>query len=99
MSYNDIGDMFSQYSKGDPKNCQHLKELFEQAVTQMIEEGEIVNPISASKVPVSLLISGACIIIPAGSELDQIDTSIEFTSDSAKSGSIIVKIPFVIVRN
>ena len=42
MSYNDIGDMFSQYSKGDPKNCQHLKELFEQAVTQMIEEGEIV---------------------------------------------------------
>jgi len=34
--------MFSQYSKGNPKNCQHLKELFEQAVTQMIEEGEIV---------------------------------------------------------
>ena len=42
MSYNDIGDMFSQYSEGDPKNYQHLKELFEQAVTQMVEEGEIV---------------------------------------------------------
>jgi len=42
MSYNDIGDMLSQYSKGDPKNRQHLKELFEQAITQMVEEGEIV---------------------------------------------------------
>ena len=44
MSYNDIGDMFSQYSKGDPTNCKHLKELFGQAITQMIEEGEIIIP-------------------------------------------------------
>jgi hypothetical protein len=38
MSYNDISDMFAEYSKGNSKNCKHLKELFEQAVIQMVEE-------------------------------------------------------------
>ena len=42
MSYNDIRDMFAKYSKGETKNCKHLKELFEQAMAQMIEEDEII---------------------------------------------------------
>jgi len=41
MSYNDISDMFGEYTKSNSKNCQHLKELFEQAIVQMIDEGEI----------------------------------------------------------
>jgi hypothetical protein len=47
MSYNDISDMFSEYSKGNSKNCKHLKELFEQAIIQMMEEEMIeVAPIT-----------------------------------------------------
>ncbi|MEK9681623.1 MAG: hypothetical protein VW081_01940 [Nitrosopumilus sp.] len=50
MSYNDISDMFSEYSKGNSKNCKHLKELFEQAIIQMMEEEMIeVAPITVKK--------------------------------------------------
>lgn len=50
MSYNDISDMFSEYSKGNSKNCKHLKELFEQAIIQMVEEEAIeVAPITIKK--------------------------------------------------
>ena len=38
MSYNEIADTFSEYSKGKSSNCQHLIELFEQAMIQMQEE-------------------------------------------------------------
>ena len=50
MSYNDISDMFSEYSKGNSKNCKHLKELFEQAIIQMVEEELIeVSPPTIKK--------------------------------------------------
>ncbi|MBT3474676.1 MAG: hypothetical protein HN808_01115 [Thaumarchaeota archaeon] len=35
MSYNEIAETFSEYSKVKSKNCQHLIELFEQAMIQM----------------------------------------------------------------
>ena len=38
MSYNEIAETFSEYSKVKSKNCQHLIELFEQAMIQMQEE-------------------------------------------------------------
>ena len=41
MSYNEIAETFSEYSKVKSKNCQHLIELFEQAMFQM-EEEEII---------------------------------------------------------
>ena len=41
MSYNEIAETFSEYSKVKSKNCQHLIELFEQAMIQM-EEEEII---------------------------------------------------------
>ena len=40
MSYNEIAETFSEYSKVKSKNCQHLIELFEQAMIQMQEEEE-----------------------------------------------------------
>ena len=48
MSLNDITDSFSQYAKGNTKQCQHLKELLEQAIIQLEEEQEI--PIVIKKV-------------------------------------------------
>ena len=42
MSYNEIAETFSEYSKVKSKNCQHLIELFEQAMIQMQEEEEII---------------------------------------------------------
>ena len=41
MSYNEIAETFSEYSKVKSKNCQHLIELFEQAMIQ-IQEEEII---------------------------------------------------------
>ena len=41
MSYNEIAETFSEYSKVKSKNCQHLIELFEQAMIQM-EDEEII---------------------------------------------------------
>ena len=41
MSYNEIAETFSEYSKGKSSNCQHLIELFQQAMIQM-EEEEII---------------------------------------------------------
>ena len=38
MSYNEIPETFSEYSKVKSKNCQHLIELFEQAMIQMQKE-------------------------------------------------------------
>ena len=38
MSLNDISDSFSQYAKGNNKQCEHLKELFSQAIIQLEEE-------------------------------------------------------------
>ena len=35
MSYNEIAETFSEYSKVKSKNCQHLIELFEQAMNKM----------------------------------------------------------------
>ena len=43
MSYNEIAETFSEYSKVKSKNCQHLIELFEQAMIQMQEEEEIIQ--------------------------------------------------------
>ena len=40
MSYNEIAETFSEYSKGKSSNCQHLIELFQQAMIQMQEEEE-----------------------------------------------------------
>ena len=40
MSYNEIAETFSEYSKGKSSNCQHLIELFQQAMIQMEEEVE-----------------------------------------------------------
>ena len=42
MSYNEIAETFSEYSKVKSKNCQHLIELFEQAMIQMEEEEELL---------------------------------------------------------
>jgi len=42
MSYNEIAETFSEYSKGKSPNCQHLIELFEQAMIQMQEEEELL---------------------------------------------------------
>ena len=41
MSYNEIAETFAEYSKTKSKNCQHLIELFQQAMIQ-IEEEEIM---------------------------------------------------------
>ena len=38
MSYNEIAETFGEYSKGKSSNCQHLIELFQQAMIQMEEE-------------------------------------------------------------
>ena len=42
MSYNEIAETFSEYSKVKSKNCQHLIELFQQAMIQMEEEEQII---------------------------------------------------------
>lgn len=42
MSYNEIAETFSEYSKGKSSNCQHLIELFQQAMIQMEEEELLV---------------------------------------------------------
>ena len=42
MSYNEIAETFSEYSKGKSSNCQHLIELFQQAMIQMEEEQLLV---------------------------------------------------------
>ena len=42
MSYNEIAETFSEYSKGKSSNCQHLIELFQQAMIQMEEEEELL---------------------------------------------------------
>ena len=48
MSYNEIAETFSEYSKGKSSNCQHLIELFQQAMIQMEEEEQllVVEPVS-----------------------------------------------------
>ena len=48
MSFNDITDAFSQYPKTS-KQCEHLKELFSQAIEQLQDENEIELVISKSK--------------------------------------------------
>lgn len=46
MSYNDIADIFSQYSnEKNAKNCEHLKELFAQAMSMIDEESQIPQEI------------------------------------------------------
>jgi len=42
MSYNEIAETFSEYSKGKSSNCQHLIELFQQAMIQMEEEEQLL---------------------------------------------------------
>tara|TARA_Y100000817_G_scaffold248385_1_gene200581 strand:+ start:330 stop:503 length:174 start_codon:yes stop_codon:yes gene_type:complete len=42
MSYNEIAETFSEYSKGKSSNCQHLIELFQQAMIQIEEEEKII---------------------------------------------------------
>ena len=42
MSYNEIANTFSEYSKKKSNNCQHLIELFEQAMIQMQEEEQLL---------------------------------------------------------
>jgi hypothetical protein len=50
MSYNDIGDMFSQYSEEkNAKNCEHLKELFLQAALMLDEEAPLVQEVPFRK--------------------------------------------------
>ena len=41
MSFNDLAYSMSKYPKGKGKNCEHLKELFNQAIAQLEEEQEI----------------------------------------------------------
>ena len=43
MSYNEIAETFAEYSKGKSSNCQHLIELFQQAMIQMEEEEQLVE--------------------------------------------------------
>ena len=55
MSYNEIAETFAEYSKTKSKNCQHLIELFQQAMIQ-IEEEEIMmvkHPKSPTKKRIS----------------------------------------------
>ncbi len=49
MSYNDIAYSFSQYEPTKSKNCEHLKELFIQAIVQLEEEQEIPIVIKSKK--------------------------------------------------
>ena len=42
MSYNEIAETFSEYSKRKSSNCKHLIELFEQAMIQMQEEEQTI---------------------------------------------------------
>ena len=42
MSYNEIAETFSEYSKRKSSNCQHLIELFEQAIIQIQEEEKVI---------------------------------------------------------
>ena len=42
MSYNEIAETFSEYSKGKSSNCQLLIELFQQAMIQIEEEEKII---------------------------------------------------------
>ena len=42
MSYHEIAEPFSEYSKGKSSNCQHLIEFFQQAMIQMEEEEELL---------------------------------------------------------
>ena len=42
MSYNEIAETFSEYSKEKSSNCQHLIELFEQAMIQIQEEEQLL---------------------------------------------------------
>ena len=55
MSYNEIAETFAEYSKGKSSNCQHLIELFQQAMIQMEEEEEqllvVEHPMTPIKKP------------------------------------------------
>ena len=42
MSYNEIAETFGEYSKGKSSICQHLIELFQQAMIQMEEEEKLL---------------------------------------------------------
>ena len=42
MIYNEIAETFGEYSKGKSSNCQHLIELFQQAMIQMEEEEKLL---------------------------------------------------------
>ena len=42
MSYNEIAEPFSEYSKGKSSICKHLIELFQQAMIQMEEEEDLL---------------------------------------------------------
>ena len=56
MSYNEIAETFAEYSKAKSKNCQHLIELFQQAMIQIEEEEEIMmveHPKSPTKKRIS----------------------------------------------
>ena len=49
MSYNDIAYSFSQFPNKNPKDCKHLKELFNQALVQLNEEYETPIVIKTKK--------------------------------------------------
>ena len=52
MSYNEIAETFSEYSKGKSSNCQHLIELFQQAMIQMEEEEEQLLIVEHPRTPI-----------------------------------------------
>ena len=52
MSYNEIAETFSEYSKGKSSNCQHLIELFQQAMIQMEEEEEELLVVEHPRTPI-----------------------------------------------
>ena len=52
MSYNEIAETFSEYSKGKSSNCQHLIELFQQAMIQMEEEEEQLLVVEHPRTPI-----------------------------------------------
>ena len=52
MSYNEIAETFSEFSKGKSSNCQHLIELFQQAMIQMEEEEEELLVVEHPRTPI-----------------------------------------------
>ena len=52
MSYNEIAETFGEYSKGKSSNCQHLIELFQQAMIQMEEEEEQLLLVEHPRTPI-----------------------------------------------